>query len=381
MPSLVNIFRLFTGKVANFGARGRDVVVTIKEIAKAVGVSPGTVSRVLNYDQTLSISEIKRQAIIETAEALNYATPRARKNALLPQLSIPMGLHAEVVASIAVIHFLAPNEELVDPYYVGVRLAIEARCREYKLEIARVFNPDVPVDLAQLAGISAVIVVGHRSKAEIEAIARMCPHLVMADYNPRMPQFDCVRADLGEATTSILDSMESAGYQRIGFVGGYELMDNEALRQGEQRCKAYIEWHEMRGRFDEDLLALGQSERFGQNLRLETGYQQAKSLIALENRPDAILAANDNMAIGTYRAIQEAGLSIPEDIAVVAFNDIPVAQFLMPPLSTMRIPGELIGEVAVDLLVERLNGRDYSKHVTLPTDMIWRGSARKPPAD
>jgi LacI family transcriptional regulator len=154
-------------------------------------------------------------------------------------------------------------------------------------------------------------------------------------------------------------------------------MDNDALMHGEQRCKAFIEWHEARGRYRPELMALGQSERFGQNLRLETGYQQAKSLLALQARPDAIVAANDNMAIGTYRAIQEAGLSIPDDIAVVAFNDIPVAQFLNPPLSTMRIPGELIGEVAVDLLVERLNGRDYSKHVTLPTEMIWRGSAKQ----
>lgn len=171
-------------------------MVTIKEIAKAVGVSSGTVSRVLNYDETLSISESKRQAIIETAEALNYATPRARKSAQLSPFSIPMGSHAEVAANIAVIHFLAPNEELVDPYYVGVRLGIEARCREYKIEIARVFNPDVPVDLAMLTGISAAIVVGHHPKAEIEAMAKVCPHLVMADYNPRMPQFDCVRADL-----------------------------------------------------------------------------------------------------------------------------------------------------------------------------------------
>lgn len=353
-------------------------MVTIKEIAEAVGVSSGTVSRVLNYDQTLSVSEAKRQAIIETAEALNYATPRARKNALQPPLAIPMASHADVAARIALVHFLAPNEELVDPYYVGVRLGIEARCREYKLEIARIFNPDVPVDLAFLSGMAGTIVVGHRSRAEIEAMVKACPHLVMADYNPRMPQFDCVRADLGEATVAILDQMEEIGYRRIGFVGGYELMDNDALMQGEQRCKAFIEWHEARGRLDPTLMALGQSERFGQNLRLETGYQQAKSLLALPERPDAILAANDNMALGTYRAIVEAGLSIPDDIAVVAFNDIPVAQFLAPPLSTMRIPGELIGEVAVDLMIERLNGRAYSKHVTLPTEMIWRGSTRRP---
>ena len=117
-------------------------MVTIKEIAKAVGVSSGTVSRVLNYDETLSISESKRQAIIETAEALNYATPRARKSAQLSPFSIPMGSHAEVAANIAVIHFLAPNEELVDPYYVGVRLGIETRCRDLKTEIVKAFHSD-----------------------------------------------------------------------------------------------------------------------------------------------------------------------------------------------------------------------------------------------
>ncbi len=119
-------------------------MVTIKEIAKAVGVSSGTVSRVLDYDPTLSVSEAKRQAIIETAEAFNYATPRARKNAHLPPLPIPMASRAEVSAHIAIVHFLAPQEELVDPSYVGVRLGIEARCREYKIDITRVFNPDVP---------------------------------------------------------------------------------------------------------------------------------------------------------------------------------------------------------------------------------------------
>ena len=90
------------------------VVVTIKEIAKAVGVSSGTVSRVLNYDQTLSVSEAKRQAIIETAEALNYATPRARKGAQQSPLSITMASHAEVSAHIAIVHFLAFNLEFLE---------------------------------------------------------------------------------------------------------------------------------------------------------------------------------------------------------------------------------------------------------------------------
>jgi LacI family transcriptional regulator len=84
------------------------------------------------------------------------------------------------------------------------------------------------------------------------------------------------------------------------------------------------------------------------------------------------------MAIGTYRAINEASLRIPDDIAIVSFNDIPVAQFLTPPLSTVKIHGEHIGETAVDLLLERLAGRDYAKNVTIASEMIWRESSRKP---
>jgi LacI family transcriptional regulator len=105
----------------------------------------------------------------------------------------------------------------------------------------------------------------------------------------------------------------------------------------------------------------------------------AQRLLALPQRPDVIVTANDNMAIGAYRAIQELGLSIPGDVAIVSVNDIPVAQFLMPPLTTVRIHGEHIGETAVDLLLERLSGRDYAKQVKIATELVWRASSRKPP--
>ena len=107
-------------------------MVTIKEIAKAVGVSSATVSRVLNFDATLSVAPATRQSIIETAEALNYATPRARKNAAQQQ---QQGLN-----KIALVHFLRPEQELIDPYYVGVRLGIESRCQALKIETVRVYQ-------------------------------------------------------------------------------------------------------------------------------------------------------------------------------------------------------------------------------------------------
>ena len=90
------------------------------------------------------------------------------------------------------------------------------------------------------------------------------------------------------------------------------------------------------------------------------------------------MTANDNMAIGAYRAIMEAGLSIPRDIGVASFNDIPAAQFLAPPLSTVKIHAERIGETAVDLLLEQALGREFVKKVTISTEMVWRESCRAP---
>jgi LacI family transcriptional regulator len=82
------------------------------------------------------------------------------------------------------------------------------------------------------------------------------------------------------------------------------------------------------------------------------------------------------MAVGAYRAIHELGLKIPRDEAVASFDDISVAQFLNPPLSAVHLPSEEIGETAVDLLMERIAGRQVAKRATLAARIIWRGSTR-----
>ncbi|OLP57704.1 LacI family transcriptional regulator [Xaviernesmea oryzae] len=347
-------------------------MVTIKEIAKAVGVSSATVSRVLNYDPALSISPAKRQAVIETAEALNYATPRSRKG--LASLSLaPLPL-----ARFAIVHFLQSTEELADPYYIGVRLGIEARCREIKAEIAKIYHADMAADPQVLQSVSGTIVIGKQSNDVIDWLAAQGRPLVFADFLPPYERFDGVHCDLPRATADMLDALEAAGYRRIAFIGSHEHLNGETQLYGERRCRAYIDWMTAHDLFDPSLLVLGDFCNNGQNLRLEAGYALAQQVLALQPRPDIVMTANDNMAIGAYRAIREAGLRIPEDIAVISFNDIPVAQFLTPPLSSLRIQGEYIGESAVDLMIERLAGRSYTKTVTIPSAMSWRESCRAP---
>lgn len=352
-------------------------MVTIREIAKAVGVSSGTVSRVLNYDPSLSISEPKRKAIIETAEALNYETPRNRNRARNGPLRIQD--RRPELPCIATVHFLEADEELIDPYYIGVRLGIERRCRAYGTEIFKVFHAELRADPALLQGMTGIVVIGKHRPAEIDFLAEHCHHIVFADFAPKDDRFDCVYSDLGTATKVILNGLKDAGYRKIAFIGAHDRIDEPSEPFSEVRCRAYVEWQKSNGTFDPSLIALNDDCNNGQNLKLEVGYEQARTFLAHDEKPDVILTANDNIAIGTCRAIMEAGMSVPDDIAIASFNDIPVAQFLTPSLSTMSIPGEAIGETAVDLLVERINGReDYSKRVMIPTRMVWRDSCRKP---
>ncbi|MBO9101566.1 MULTISPECIES: LacI family DNA-binding transcriptional regulator [unclassified Rhizobium] len=341
-------------------------MVTIKEIANAVGVSSATVSRVLNYDATLSISASKRQAVIETAEALNYATPRSRNRA--------NGLNgAQALVSgagrIALVHFLRPPQELTDPYYIGVRLGIENRCRALQIDVVKVYHADSLPDATLLREASGVIAIGRHTDEEVEWLREHSRTVVFADFSPQIDLEDSVESNIQLAMRKLLSALRDRGYRRIGFIGWLEHINQVPNHFTERRCRTYIEWMKQHDLFDPELCVT-------EHLTPDSGYTLAKSLMQIASPPDIIVACNDNMAIGAYRAMLELGLKIPDDVAIASFNDIPVAQLLNPPLSTVRIPAELIGETAVDLLLERFAGRDIVKTVILSTDIIWRESTR-----
>lgn len=341
-------------------------MVTIRQIAKSVGVSPATVSRVLNYDATLSITETKRQAIIETAEKLNYITPRNRQKARAVQSAEP------AATRIAIIHFLRPDQEMADPYYVGVRMGVEARARQNRVELTVFYHGHIPDDPSALQGITGVISLGMQTDAEIEHVRKLGFHLVLADFAPESDLFDTVSCDLRLAMLHLLDALHDAGHRRFGFIGDDRPSGNLLYPANEERARTFRDWAERRGLFHPEHYLLGD------RLCFENGYTLTRRILESRDRPEILVTSNDNMAIGAYRAIQEKGLAIPDDIAVASFNDIPSAQFMAPPLTTVRIPADHIGETAFDLLAERMAGRDYAKRVLLPTKLIWRDSCRRP---
>ncbi|WP_417247841.1 LacI family DNA-binding transcriptional regulator [Celeribacter sp.] len=346
--------------------RARRSGVTLKQIADRTGVSATTISRVLNFDSSLSIGDETRQKIIETAEALNYEPPRRRKRLALK----------EDERKISLFHFLRPDQELVDPYYIAMRIGIETKCRAVGLDQVKFYSGDALDNLHSLGNLGGCIAIGHHSEMEIDKLRKAARHLVIADHMPLEDDVDAVVCDRAAAMRKLLRALDAAGYTRIAFAGWSNKVGNVDPydRTPEFRHGAYLQWMEERERYDPDLVKIGVNTE-------QSGHELTLDLLKLNQKPDVIVTANDNMAIGAYRAISEAGLSVPEDISVASFNDISAAQFMNPPLTTVRLPAERIGENAVELLVERMAGRQLAKRISLESKIVWRGSTRTPETD
>jgi LacI family transcriptional regulator len=173
-----------------------------------------------------------------------------------------------------------------------------------------------------------------------------CPAVVLLNCAARESEFDAIKIDNVGGAASMTKHLLSLGHRRIAFIAGAARnVDAEERRKGYRMAlkAARVERHplmEIDGHFTE-----------------HGGYRAAKALAALPAplRPTAIFAANDSMAIGALSALREMGIAVPAEIAVAGFDDIPIAQYTSPPLTSVRVPIIELGERASERLVARLS--------------------------
>jgi LacI family transcriptional regulator len=194
-----------------------------------------------------------------------------------------------------------------------------------------------------------------------------CSAVVLLNCVARAEEFDAIKIDNVGGAATMTRHLLSLGHRRIGFINGAaHNVDAEERRRGYRNALrgAKIERNPLM-EIDGDFTELG-------------GYRAAKALAGLPaaQRPTAIFAANDSMAIGALSAMHEAGLAVPDEIAITGFDDIPIAQYTTPPLTSVRVPIIELGERATERLVQQLAGdrRRGAGSETLATTLVVRQS-------
>lgn len=337
-------------------------MTTIRDIAKNAKVSSSTVSRVLNKDSTLSVSEETKSKIIMIADELGYQTMRKRK--YKEQKNKHTG-------KIAIVSFQTQLEEQNDPYFLPLRQGIEEELAAngyYDIQTIR-----LPQTFTETLGedIDGFVVMGNIHIDVLRKLGAKNNNIVYVNYSggSQSQEFDFVHFDFNKAVRQALIHLASLGYKDIGFMGGaeheYTLLGSRECR--EQRKDVYIDFMKEKGLADYIQIYTGY-------FSMEEGYRLMKNLISEGRKPEALFAASDSIAIGAIRALREASLSIPEDIAVVSFNDIETAAYMTPALTTIKVHKKEMGRRSVQLLLERVKGRKIPLTLTYPTELIVRES-------
>jgi len=331
-------------------------MATIKDIAKKAGVSAATVSRVLNNDLTISVTDETKKRILQTAEELKYKkvnkTPLQKVN---------------VKPVIGIYQWFSKSSEVLNPYYLAIRTGIEKECHENNIEVKTIFKDESRISLNLFGNVDGIIAIGKYSNNEVENLKEITERIVFVDSTPNEKKFDSVVIDFRSAVNDIVDFLLDLGHKRIGFIGGREYVGEGDVIL-DKREKYFKKTMEEIGLYNESLVKIGA-------FTFEDGYKLANELLNENNVVDSIFAANDAIAIGAIKAFKDRGISIPEDVSIVGFDDIPASAYMTPPLTTVRVHTEFMGITAVKLLIESLiDKRDISKKIVIPTELIIRNS-------
>lgn len=328
-------------------------MMTIKEFAKLAQVSQSTVSKALN--DRPDVSPETKSKIIELAKKYNFVPNAFGK-----------GLKKQVTENIGVIFCREQQPLSGNPFYSRVLEGIEAELELKKFNLILQLIPESEQNglpkMVRQQQVDGLILVGIFKEQFVSAILNNNIPVVMVD--PKFSVDDCcqILIDNEQGAYMATKYLMERGHRRIGFISGdLERMSFWQRLQGYKRALQEI--------------GITVDQRLIQTGGLEQGYEHVRRLLLLKDRPTAIFAANDINAIHGYKAIQEFNLKIPDDISVIGFDDIDLAKYAIPSLTTIRVYKEELGSIGVRILLQLIKGEITTPMKTvLPTKLIERDS-------
>jgi LacI family transcriptional regulator len=329
--------------------------VTIKDIAKATGVSYATVSRALNG--RAGVKEDTRKLILEEAKKMGYQ-PNA----------IARGLVLKYTHTLALV-----IPDITNPFFPEIARGVEdaASLLGYSIFLCNT-NWDVEKEKQYLKMLQEKRVDGvilHPAfGVEEEHYNDFNIPIVLLNRIPSMGNYSSIEVDNVRGGFLAAKHLIEAGYKKLAFIGGSE----SSFSNSERQVGFKLALNKYKLKVDESLILSG-------SFKSKSGYDNLLKLIKSDNIPDAVFAGNDLIALGILHCAQEQGLRVPEDLGIIGFDDIPYADLPQVQLTTIAQPKYQMGKYAIELLLKELNDKTKReiKRIILEPELIIRKTTRK----
>lgn len=330
--------------------------ITIDELAKIAKVSKSTVSKALNNKP--DISEETKKYILAIAKQYDF-TPNP----------FGKGLKNKITGNIGVIFCRDMHPISANPFYSRVLEGIEAEVAINNHNLMLQFCSEKQTNgipkMVRERQIDGLLLIGSLTKEYIDSISTKNIPYVLID-----PKFDfdsCSQVVMDNEHGAFLATqyLIEMGHRKIGFISG----DMSRL-SFKQRFNGFLKALNLYGiKFSEDFVSTG---------GMENGYDHFLKLFRNNNKPTAIFSSNDINAHYGYKAVRELGMTIPDDVSIVGFDDIDISHMISPPLTTIRAYKEELGSIAVRTLITLIKKPDQKPMtMVVPVKLIERGSVKK----
>jgi len=331
-------------------------MASMDDVAKRAGVSIATVSRVLNNNG--KVNEATRARILKAIKELKYQPSRVAKR-----------LRSKS-ASGNLLGVLIPD--IQNPFYVDVLEGIEeiAYNNNYAIIMCN-FGQEAKkekmyLDILQSEGIDGLIAApANEDDIQLKKMVKEGLPVVCVDRGLKDTDVDVVLINNEESAFKAVDFLIKQGYKHIAIIAGLPSIPSTILRE-----KGYRRALQENGLpIVEDLIKRGDS-------KLLSGVRFCEELLTLPEPPDAIFTGNNLITLGALEVIHKRNLKIPEDVAIIGFDDMHWASSLNPPLTAVRQPAREIGKRAGELLIQRINDPERSSiQMVLSAELMKRSSA------
>ncbi len=332
-----------------------ETVATIRDVARAASVSTSTVSHVING--TRYVSPETRQRVLQAMSELNYSPNRLARS-LRNNRTLTLGV-------------LLPNS--ANPFFAEVLLGIENVCfeRGYNIIMGNASDdPQRELEYLQVwlsRQVDGILLIS--TGAYNDSLTLLASHetpVVMVDRTAGIPTMDEILTANKQGGLLATRYLLERGHRRIGCITGPSYLTPSA-----ERVEGYAEALRAAGvPLNEALIVTG-------DFLHASGYRACQHMLGLADPPTAIFACNDLMAVGALCAVHEAGLHVPDDVSVIGYDDIPLASYTVPRLTTIAQPAREIGQLAAERLIARLQQATAAPaHQQLPVRLVERDSCR-----
>lgn len=335
--------------------------ITIYDIAKEASVSPATVSRVLTGNAKVRPQTMRK--IVDVIEKYNFR-PNSLARSLLHKQSKTIG-------------FILPD--INHPFFSTLVQKSEAHALElgYTSFLCNTMNSSENESkyLQSLVEkqVDGIIYLGGRindtdtEQKYADEMKKVMERIPVVFVNGQMTGVDAhiVRTDEESGIEKLVELLVNLNHKKIGFLGGIEGISSTDVKKN-----TFVKMMNNKG------LDVNKDWVFGNGFSIESGEEVAAQLLYLKERPTAVICANDFVAIGVIKVLTKFGLKVPDDVSVVGFDDIYLAEHFPPGITTVSQNYDLLGETAINVLVDLINESDAERETVVPTSLILRDSCK-----